>query len=67
MRKLMLSLKKEIISDLEANDLKGGAIDRTKNCPTQGYVYTCQPNCNQTDGVKTCYSDKPQSCLNYCD
>ncbi|MCT4638214.1 MAG: hypothetical protein N4A72_10950 [Bacteroidales bacterium] len=47
MRKLKLTLKKEIISDLEAKEIKGGA-NTLDQCQTQGA--SCLTNCE----IDTC-------------
>ncbi len=62
MRKLKLSLKKEVISGLESKEVKGGAHTLNPNCPTN--VHSCANTCNITDGIHTCPSNIP-TCKSY--
>ncbi|MCT4638022.1 MAG: hypothetical protein N4A72_09955 [Bacteroidales bacterium] len=78
MRKLKLSLKKEIISDLESKVVTGGAIDKTRYCHdtlmskppqcvklTWGQMETCMITCTpETEDPYMC-SSKAQSCAGY--
>ena len=71
MRKLKLSLKKEIISDLEAKQINGGADGATRdnNCvattdiskppycdPKPTQMSYCGANCNTYHNLHTCFS-----------
>ncbi len=77
MRRLKLSLKKEVISDLESRDITGGAVGATRDTDcfastyksispccviAQTQEYSCQHTCNTTDGMHTCHSNTP-TCL----
>ncbi|MCT4638021.1 MAG: hypothetical protein N4A72_09950 [Bacteroidales bacterium] len=77
MRRLKLSLKKEVISDLESRDITGGAVGPTRDtgcfastyksespCCAVTQEHSCQPTCNTTDGAHTCPSNVP-TCQSY--
>jgi hypothetical protein len=57
MRKLKLSLKKEIISDLEANEVKGGAIERYSE------HNDCRPRTDEPSLCLMCFPTAEPSCM----
>ncbi len=62
MRKLKLSLKKEIISDLEAENVKGGALSQHicypisyRDCPPETAI--CMPHTDDCFTYRECESE----------
>ncbi|MBN1112115.1 MAG: hypothetical protein JXA53_04285 [Bacteroidales bacterium] len=60
MKNLKLSLKKEIISNLEAKEVKGGAVTLDE-CQTKGNI-SCWTNC-AVDTCDNCLMEETAICL----
>ena len=68
MRKLKLSLKKEVISDLEAKEVKGGIIASINGPECESNELTCTPKTQQESECFECFPTFGEAtCILVCD